>query len=486
MTEAQPGAHDLAHGLADPGTFEVRQDGLSSRDPLDYPGYQDALSAAAKRANADESVVTGMATIGGHRVELASFQFDFLGGSMGEVAGERLARAMEMAAKRRVPFVLRTATGGARMQEGMRSLIQMPKVVSARMELADAHEAFIAVLGHPTTGGVLASLASLADVTLAESDATIGFAGPRVAESFTGSPLPSGSHTAASAFQSGLVDAVVERASMNAKVADILDCLEPAPTRSAPPDRAEAAETDIDAWDAVQRARAPERLSGRALVGAVSDRFTELRGDRAGGDDSAVVTALARIEGRPVVVLALDPARAPNAAGFRKSLRCLDIARRLDLPVVTFVDTRGADPSAQSEATGVAGAIARLFEGMLAVPVPTLAVVTGEGGSGGALAFAAADRLVAFEDSIFSVIGPEGAAQILWKDSSKAPEAARALKLTAADLRRLRIADHIEPGPLDATNLKGVVTYHLDVLTNERQPGTDVAAARRQRWRKTW
>ena len=486
MSEAQPGAHDLAHGLADPGSFELRQDGLSSRDPLDYPGYRDGLEAAAKRASADESVVTGMATIGGHRVELASFQFDFLGGSMGEVAGERLARAMEMSAKRRVPFVLRTTTGGARMQEGMRSLIQMPKVVSARMELADAHEAFVAVLGHPTTGGVLASLASLADVTLAESDATIGFAGPRVAESFTGSPLPDGSHTASSAFRSGLVDAVVERASMRTAVEEILGCLEPASSGGTPPQRHEASETDLDAWDAVQRARSTERLSGRALVDAVAERFTELRGDRAGGDDPAVIAGLARLEGRPVVVLALDPQRSPNASGFRKALRCLEVARRLDLPVVTFVDTRGADPSAPSEAAGVAGAIARLFEGMLAVPVPTLAVVTGEGGSGGALAFATSDRIVAFEDSIFSVIGPEGAAQILWKDASKAPEAARALKLTAADLQRLGIADHVEPGPLDATSLKGVVTYHLDVLMNERPRGSDVAAARKQRWRKTW
>lgn len=486
MTEAQANAHDLAHGLADPGSFEPREDGLGSRDPLDYPGYRDALSSAAERAKADESVVAGMATIGGHRVELASFQFDFLGGSMGEVAGERLARAMEMAAKRRVPFVLRTATGGARVQEGMRSLIQMPKVVSARMELADAHEAFVAVLGHPTTGGVLASLGSLADVTLAESDATIGFAGPRVAESFTGSPLPPGSHTATSASESGLVDAVVDRASMRAAVADILGCLEPASSGSAAADHPEAAETDIDAWDAVQRARAPERLSGRLLIDALGDRFTELRGDRAGTDDPAVVTGLARIEGRPVLAVALDPAHAPNAAGFRKALRCVDVARRLDLPIVTFVDTRGADPSATSEAAGVAGAIARLFEGMLAVPVPVLAVVTGEGGSGGALAFATADRVVAFEDSIFSVIGPEGAAQILWRDASRAPEAARALKLTAGDLHRLGIADHVQPGQPDAANLKGVVTYHLDVLMDERPRGADAAVARRQRWRKTW
>ncbi len=487
MEEAAPNAHDLAQGLADPGTFELREDGLASRDPLGYPGYADALRAAAERAGTDESVVSGIAVIGGHRVELAVFCFAFLGGSMGEVAGERLARALERAAKRRVPFVLRTATGGARMQEGMRSLIQMPKVVAARLHLAEAHEAFIAVLGHPTTGGVLASLAALADITIAESDATIGFAGPRVAQRFTGQPLPSDSHTAASAFRNGLVDAVVEPAWVPRAIGDILGCLEPsARSPRMPEKRRDASAEHVAAWDAVQRARSPERPSGRALIAAISDSFVELRGDRGGDDDPAVVTGIARIEARPVVGIALDPQHAPTPAGFRKARRCLEVAGRLDLPLVTLVDTRGADPSASSEAAGIAWEIARLFEAMLTVPVPTLAIVTGEGGSGGALAFATTDRLVAFEDSIFSVIAPEGAAEILWKDTTRAPEAARNLKLTASDLRDLGIADDVEPGPLDAASVKNAVTYHLDLLTSEPPRGAELAADRRRRWRKTW
>lgn len=487
MEEAAPSAPDLAQGLADPGTFEVRDDGLASRDPLEYPGYADALRAAAERANADESVVTGMAVIGGHRVELAVFCFAFLGGSMGEVAGERLARALERAAKRRVPFVLRTATGGARMQEGMRSLIQMPKVVAARLELGQAHEAFIAILGHPTTGGVLASLGALADITIAESDATIGFAGPRVAERFTGQPLPSDSHTAASAFRNGLVDAVVEPGLVPRAIGDILGCLAPSGRGpGAPQERQEGAAEQIDAWDAVQRARSPQRRAGRWLVAAISDSFLEVRGDRAGGDDPAVITGIARIEGRPAVGIALDPQHAPTPTGFRKARRCLELAARLDLPLVTLVDTRGADPSASSEAAGIGWEIARLFEAMLTLPVPTLAIVTGEGGSGGALAFATTDRLVAFEDSIFSVIAPEGAAEILWKDATRAPEAARTLKLTATDLRDLGIADEVEPGPMDAAALKKAVTYHLDLLMSETPRGADLVANRRRRWRKTW
>lgn len=210
--------------IVDRDTFAPVVDGLTSRDPLRFAGYEDALGNARAKGGVDESVVHGAARIGGVEVELAAFNFGFLGGSMGEVAGERLARAMERAADRRVPFVLRTCTGGARMQEGMRSLLQMPKVVAARIALGIGHQPFIAVLGHPTTGGVLASVAALADVTVAEAGATIGFAGPRVAERFTGEALPEESHTATSAYAAGLVDELVSGGDVHAYVSSVPIC----------------------------------------------------------------------------------------------------------------------------------------------------------------------------------------------------------------------------------------------------------------------
>ncbi|MDQ3646633.1 MAG: acetyl-CoA carboxylase carboxyl transferase subunit beta, partial [Actinomycetota bacterium] len=193
--------------IIDEGSFAILDDDLRSSDPLSFPGYRGAIETAEE--NVTESVSYGAARIDGDAVVIAGFDFRFLGGSMGEVAGERLARALERAAEDKVTFLLRTATGGARMQEGMRALVQMPKVVAARLALADARQPMIAVLGHPTTGGVLASLGALADVTVAERGATIGFAGPRVVQTFTGRPLAAGSHTAESAFDHGLVDAVV-------------------------------------------------------------------------------------------------------------------------------------------------------------------------------------------------------------------------------------------------------------------------------------
>lgn len=477
-------------GIADPGSFRPVDDGLSSRDPLAYPGYRDALRGAAQKAGTDESVVTGKATIEGREIELAVFRFAFMGGSMGEVAGERLARSMETAAATGTPFVLRTATGGARMQEGMRSLIQMPKVVAARLTLAEAHQPFIAFLGNPTTGGVFASLASLADVTLAEADATIGFAGPRVAERATGRPLAPGSHTAASAFDNGMVDAVVPEEGARAAIATILECL--APDRPAPSDPPEDAPRppDLDPWEAVRRARTETGVDPELwapgphgdLAHPLIDLHVELNGDRAGREAGDLSTWLARIGGRRVLLI--QTGGGPVwPAGYRKAMRCLDVAARLNVPVVSMVETTGADPSAESEAEGVAGLIARLTQKMLEAPVPILSVVTGEGGSGGALAFATADVLVASERSVFSVIGPEGAAEILWKDPARAPEAARLLKLTAHDLLDLGIADQVIPA--GAGSLKRAVTYHLGRLHDGHDP-REASTRRRARWRDTW
>jgi acetyl-CoA carboxylase carboxyl transferase subunit beta len=255
--------------------------------------------------------VTGAATIAGVPVEVASFDFGFLGGSMGTAAGELLALGLERAARRRVPFVLRTATGGARMQEGMASLVQMPKVVAARLELAEAHVPFVAVLGSPTTGGVLASLAALADVTLAEAGATVGFAGPRVVESATGRPLSPESHTAASAHAAGLVDGVVERGEARASLSSILQILSaPSPGRAAEPPAGTPAERDP--WEALNAVRDPGWPRAPKLARDVAGSLFELRGDRAGGDDPACMAALATIGGARTLVLALDHGLAPG------------------------------------------------------------------------------------------------------------------------------------------------------------------------------
>ncbi|MEA2459861.1 MAG: acyl-CoA carboxylase subunit beta, partial [Actinomycetota bacterium] len=428
---------EAASRLFDEGSFTPADSGTKSRDPLDWPGYR----AELEKTQPGESVRSGPARIGGHEVEIALFDFSFFGGSMGEIAGERLARAMERAIEQHVPFILRTATGGARMQEGMRSLVQMPKVVAARLALSDQGIPFIAVLGNPTTGGVLASLGALADVTLAEAGATIGFAGPRVAEAFTGKELTGISHTAEAALSNGLVDEVVDPHEVHAYLTRVLNVLahDQAVEAPSPPPTASNNE-GRDAWDTVVAARAENRPRGYELLLEIADVLVELRGDRHGEDDPSLDAAIVRVEGRRMVALAMDRERVPGPGAFRKALRCIEIAARLGLPIVTFVDTRGADPGEVSESEGIAWEIAKLFEAMLIAPVPTLSIVIGEGGSGGALAFAATDVMLMYEDAIFSVIGPEMAATILWRDGTRGPEAAALLRLTGPDLVGLGVA----------------------------------------------
>jgi acetyl-CoA carboxylase carboxyl transferase subunit beta len=465
--------------LIDEGTFRRVDDDLKTADPIAFPDYPAALEASRESSGADESVHAGAAKIGGHDVEVAAFDFSFLGGSMGEVAGERVARAIERAADRGVPFILRSATGGARMQEGMRSLIQMAKLVAARAQLAEAHVPFLAVLGDPSTGGVLASVGALADVTIGEMGATVGFAGPRVVETVTGARPSSDSHTATSALGNGMLDMVVDVKEVNAAIGRILDALAPnEPIDVAAP--VEASDMATEPWAAVEDARADSRPSGPDLAKQIGDPFVKLRGDRAGKDDPALLAGIARVRGRRTLLLALDRAVAPGPAAYRKARRCLALAGRLQVPVVTLVDTRGADPSERSEAGGIAWEIAGLFDSMLSTAVPIVAVVTGEGGSGGALAFATGDVLLAYEHSIFSVIGPEAAATILWRDAERAPDAARALRLTAPELKRLGIADHILREPLDADGLADAVAYHLDRIDHGSE---GLVAARRTRWR---
>lgn len=479
--------------LFDEGSWRPVTDGLMPADPLGFPGYASRIEQLLQDDDGRESVRTGPATIGRYEVEFASFDFSFLGGSMGEIAGERLARSLERAAEGGVPFVLRTATGGARMQEGMRALIQMSKVVAARHTLGAAHQPFVAILSHPTTGGVLASVAALADVVVAEAGATVGFAGPRVVETFTGHPLREGSHTAEGALVAGLVDEVIEPEELREHVTTLLMTL--APDQPRPQDDVSTHDggwtRDISgngkglpesAWDAVQRARSDTRPLAHELLIELADTYVALRGDRAGREDPALDAAITRLAGRRLIVLSLDRERAPGPAAYRKARRALAIAERLRIPVLTVIDTRGADPSEDSEAGGVAWEIARLFEKMLCIDVPTISVVTGEGGSGGALAFATTDVLLAFEGSIFSVIAPELAAQILWRDAGRAPEAAELLKLTARDLKELGIADEVLPDPPSGGRLRAAVAYHLDRLQDVAGTG-QLVRRRQERWR---
>jgi acetyl-CoA carboxylase carboxyl transferase subunit beta len=454
--------------------WEGASGGVTGGNPLDWDGYDDVLATAGARSGADESVVTGVGMVRpgpdgpGLPVVVISSVFDFVGGSMGLAAGERVVRAFDRARHERLPVLVLARSGGARMQEGMLALIQMARTADASRRHADAGLLQVAYLRSPTTGGVYASFASLADVLWAEPDAFVGFAGPRVVEVVTGETPPDESHRAEGAFGAGIVDAVLTPEAAGRSLASLLAHARTPRRRrlpEAPPPGPAALDDHTDPWDAVTAARAPARPSGRQWLERVVVSCVELRGDRAGGTDDVVLAGIGTTAaGTPVAFIALDRHAAdgrPRPAGYRVARRLLALAARLGLPVVTFVDTPGADPAEASDHAGLAGEIARTLAALTSHPTPTVSVVVGEGGSGGALAFAATDRLYLLDDAIFSVIAPEGAAAILERDPGHAPALAARLRLTARDMIDLHIADAIVAGDETGDAVRAMVEHAL-------------------------
>jgi acetyl-CoA carboxylase carboxyl transferase subunit alpha len=233
-------------------------------------------------------------------------------------------------------------------------------------------------------------------------------------------------------------------------------------------------------WQKAQVARHPERPKCLNYVEALIEDWTPLAGDRAFGEDAAIISGLGRFRGRPVAVLGTEKGHDTETRvkhnfgmakpeGYRKARRIMQLAGRFNLPILSFVDTSGAFPGIEAEARGQAEAIARSIEAGLEAPVPFVATIIGEGGSGGAIALATADRVLMLEHAIYSVISPEGCASILWRDSALAAQAAEALKLTAEDLKRLALIDTVIPEPLGGA--------HRDTAATLASVGDALAAA---------
>ncbi|MET7467939.1 acetyl-CoA carboxylase carboxyltransferase subunit alpha [Micromonospora sp. NPDC005686] len=511
-SHARLDAPDRVAQLTDPDSFVPLPDPAARVDPIGFVDelpYPHRLAAARAATGLDEAVLCGTARLGGHPVALAVMDFRFLGGSLGCAVGELITRTAEGALADGVPLVLVTASGGARMQEGALSLMQMATVSQALAGMREAGLLTVSVVTDPTYGGVAASFATNTDLVLAESGARLGFAGPRVIRQVTGAKLPEGFQTAEYLLRHGQVDMVVPRHALRGRLAALLaaaDSGRRAPETAPAPRPATAstvtARPDRDPWETVRTARHPGRPTTLDYLETAFDGFVELHGDRLGADCTAVVGGIARLDGRPVMVIGHQKGHTTaelvthnfgmaSPAGHRKALRLMRLAARLRLPVVTLVDTPGADPGVSAEQQGQAAAIAENILALTVLPTPVVAVVTGEGGSGGALAFAVADRVLMLEHAVYSVISPEGCAAILWPDSSAAPQAARALRLTGADLCRLGVVDELVPEPRPAAHadpggaaelLRRAVAANLAPLLTV--PPATLVRRRRQRFRR--
>ena len=463
--------------IADEGTFEEWDKEMDFANPLDFKGYEEKIESLKERTHLNEAIVTGRVEIGGHPAVVGVCDGRFMMASMGRIVGEKIARAVERATEEKLPVILFTCSGGARMQEGIVSLMQMAKTSAALKKHSDAGLLYVTVLTDPTTGGVTASFAMLGDIILAEPKALIGFAGPRVIEQTIGQKLPKGFQRSEFLLDHGFVDRIVEREELKDVLAQILDMHSAGghasyePVQTEPEAAAEQTEAPVSAWDRVQLSRQKDRPVGTDYIQALFTDFMEFHGDRYFKDDHAIVGGIAYFHGIPVTVIAQAKGKTtkenldrnfsmPSPDGYRKALRLMKQAEKFGRPVICFVDTPGAFCGIEAEERGQGEAIARNLYELSGLEVPVLSVVIGEGGSGGALAMAVADEVWMLENAIYSVLSPEGFASILWKDSKRASEAAEVMKLTAGDLKQLGIIEQVIPEPENYTdqNMESVCT----------------------------
>ena len=463
--------------VTDEGSFEEWDSDLQGGNPLEYKGYEEKLEKLQEKTGLSEAVITGKAKIDGRETAIGVCDGRFLMASMGEAVGEKIARAVERATEERLPVILFACSGGARMQEGIVSLMQMAKTSAALKHHSDAGLLYISILTDPTTGGVTASFAMLGDVILAEPKALIGFAGPRVIEQTIGQKLPEGFQRAEFLLEHGFLDAIVERPQMKAVLSKILALHENG--KGTDFNRKECAqdlvadgrkEEKLTAWQRVELSRRKDRPVGSDFIDALFTDFVEFHGDRYFADDKAIIGGVARFHGMPVTVIAQAKGRntkeniernfgMPEPEGYRKALRLMKQAEKFARPVICLVDTPGAFCGLEAEERGQGEAIARNIYEMSGLKVPVVSIIIGEGGSGGALAMATADEVWMLENSIYSILSPEGFASILWKDSSKAKEAAEVMKLTAENLKAQGIVERVfaEPETYTVQNMDSVI-----------------------------
>jgi len=436
-------------------------------------------SAPRDDATAPASVSWAPAEVGGHEVVVAAWDFAVAGGSFGERDATSWVDAAEYAASTARPLVALVRSGGTRLPEGVRALVGMARATIARQRLAAAGVPLLAVADAPTTGGVLVTVVSRADLRCAVAGAVVGFAGPRVVEAITGTPPGADSHTAESAAAAGIVDAVVAPGHILDWLARALTALsgrpELTPSGAGADESPPRPQPPADPWSQVLAARAPGRPAAGALLDALLDGAVRLSAPRA---DASVAAAVGRVAGGAAVAVALAAQRGgrPTPDGYRLLRRAAHLADRLDLPLVTLVDTPGAEPTPAAEADGLAGAVADAFSALLTCRSPTLGVLVGEGGSGGALAGLVCDLVLACPSSYFAALVPEGAAVAL---RTTPADAAARLRLRPCDVLALGIVDGMAPEPDDPTFTVRVAEALAALAAGADEPRR---AARLQRW----
>ena len=478
--------------VADRGSFEQWFEDLVESNPLSFEGYEEKLEATREKTGLTEAVTVGKCRIYGEEAVIGVCDSRFLMGSMGHVVGERITAAVERATKLRLPVFIFCCSGGARMQEGIISLMQMAKTTAAIKKHSDAGLFYCTILTDPTTGGVTASFATVGDVIMAEPGALIGFAGPRVIKQTIGQDLPEGFQRAEFQVEKGFADGIVKREDLRKTIYYLIVANRPKEgvfrVRRQSEEDKRFMYTEIlkeltwksrslTAWEKVKAVRQAIRPSAKDYMDYIFDFFVEAKGDRAYGDDQAIMGGIAMLNGQPITVIAdmkgntIEECQKRNFGmplpeGYRKALRLMKQAEKFGRPIVSFVNTAGAYCGIEAEERGQGEAIARNLLEMSALKVPVLCIVIGEGGSGGALATAVGNEVWMMENATYSILSPEGFSSILWKDASAAPKASEVMNITSQDLKRLGVVEKIIPefGGANPNTVEAIGEYMRDEI----------------------
>ena len=478
--------------VADRGSYEQWFEDLVESNPLSFEGYEEKLEATREKTGLTEAVTVGKCRIYGEEAVIGVCDSRFLMGSMGHVVGERITAAVERATELRLPVFIFCCSGGARMQEGIISLMQMAKTTAAIKRHSDAGLFYCTILTDPTTGGVTASFATVGDVIMAEPGALIGFAGPRVIKQTIGQDLPEGFQRAEFQVEKGFADGIVKREDLRKTIYYLIVANRPKEgvfrVRRQSEEDKRFMYTEIlkeltwksrslTAWEKVKAVRQAIRPSAKDYMDYIFDFFVEAKGDRAYGDDQAIMGGIAMLNGQPITVIAdmkgntIEECQKRNFGmplpeGYRKALRLMKQAEKFGRPIVSFVNTAGAYCGIEAEERGQGEAIARNLLEMSALKVPVLCIVIGEGGSGGALATAVGNEVWMMENATYSILSPEGFASILWKDASAAPKASEVMNITSQDLKRLGVVEKIIPefGGANPNTVEAIGEYMRDEI----------------------
>ncbi len=486
---SRTGADELRDAVLDRGSF-ISWDG----EPLAVHGddaYAAELAGARKATGRDEAVITGEGRVGDRRVAVIASDFDFLAGSIGVAAAERITTAIERATAERLPLLASPSSGGTRMQEGTVAFLQMVKIAAAVELHKRAHLPYLVYLRHPTTGGVFASWGSLGHVTLAEPGALVGFLGPRVYQQLYGAPFPEGVQTAENLQAHGVIDGVIPVKWLRRTCARALKVMldEPGAAPVMPP--AEPV-PDIAAWDSVCASRRPDRPGVGFLLRHGATERVFLSGTGSAERGATLLLALARFGGQPAVVLGQlrGPDRLTDPVALRDARRGMALAAGLRLPLVLAIDTPGPALSVEAEQGGLAAQIAACLAELVTLPVPTVSVLLGQGSGGPALAMVPADRVLAAQHGWLAPLPPEGASAIVFRDTQHAPELSAAQGIRSADLQAHGIVDVIvaerpdaAAEPIDfAKRMSRAVAAELHALRGV--PAEQRLAARLARYRR--